>query len=53
MLAHIDPSEELTSAVKQGEDGDRIDEGGIKRSLPEVSAPQTQEPPDPFKNCGT
>ena len=48
MLAHIDPSEEVTSAVKQGEDRDRTDEGG-KRSLPKISAPQTQEPSDPFK----
>ena len=30
MLAHIDPSEEVTSAVKQGEDRDRTDEGGKK-----------------------
>ena len=49
MLAHIDPSEEVTSAVKQGED---IETGQMKvekRSLPKISAPQTPEPSDPFK----
>ena len=48
MLAHIDPSEEVTSVVSKG----RIETGQMKvekRSLPKISAPQTQEPSDPFK----
>ena len=49
MLAHIDPSEEVTSAVKQGEDRDRTDEGGKKVATESKCSPNAQEPSDPFK----